>query len=70
MSLVTRHLDFETLHHHFGHASNEVMCHVLNNVKDAKKICFQHRNISAMVALLERYTNAVSLKTLLALVSL
>ena len=38
--LVTRHLDFETLHHHFGHACNEVMHHILDNVEDMKKICF------------------------------
>ena len=40
MSLVTKHLDFETLHHYFGHTSDEVICHVLNNVEDAKKIHF------------------------------
>ena len=40
VSLVTRHLDIETLHCHFGHASDEVMCHVLDNVEDAKKIHF------------------------------
>ena len=38
VSLVTRHLDFETLHHHFGHASNEIMHHVLDNVEDTRKI--------------------------------
>jgi len=40
VSLVTRYLYFETLHCYFGHASDEVMCHVLDNVEDAKKICF------------------------------
>jgi len=40
VSLVIKHPDFETLHCHFGHASNEVMCHVLDNVEDAKKIHF------------------------------
>ena len=40
MNLVTRHLDFETLHCYFGHVSDEVMHHVLDNVEDAKKICF------------------------------
>jgi len=40
VNLVIRHLDFETLHHCFGHVSDEVMCHILNNVEDAKKICF------------------------------
>ena len=40
VSLITRHLDFETLHHCFGHASNKVICHVLNNVEDVKKIYF------------------------------
>ena len=40
MSLVTRYLDFETLHCCFGHISDEVMCHILDNVEDAKKIHF------------------------------
>ena len=40
MSLVTRYLDFETLHYYFEHVSDEVMQHVLNNVEDTKKICF------------------------------
>ena len=40
ISLITRYLDFETLHHYFGHASDEIMCHVLNNVEDMKKILF------------------------------
>ena len=38
--LVTRHLDFETLHHCFGHICDEVMHHILDNIEDAKKICF------------------------------
>jgi len=40
MSLVIRHLDFETLHHHFGHTSDEVIYHVLDNVENTKKIHF------------------------------
>jgi len=40
MSLATRYLDFETLHYHFGYTSDEVIYHVLDNVEDAKKICF------------------------------
>jgi len=40
MSLIIRHLDFETLHHYFGHTSDEIICHVLENVEDIKKICF------------------------------
>jgi len=40
MNLVIRHLDFETLHYCFEHVSDEVMCHILDNVEDAKKICF------------------------------
>jgi len=40
MSFVIRHLDFETLHYHFGHVSDEVMHHVLDNIEDAKKIFF------------------------------
>ena len=40
VSLVIRHLDIETLHCYFGHASDEVMYYVLDNVEDAKKIHF------------------------------
>jgi len=40
VNLVIRYLDFETLHHCFGHVSDEVICHILDNVEDAKKICF------------------------------
>jgi len=39
VSLIIRYLDFKTLHCHFGHTSDEIMCHVLDNVEDAKKIC-------------------------------
>jgi len=40
VSFITRYLDFKTLHCHFGYASDEIMCHVLNNIEDMKKICF------------------------------
>ena len=40
ISFVIRHLKFKTLHCCFGHVSDEIMCHVLNNVEDVKKICF------------------------------
>ena len=40
VSLTTRPLDFETFHHCFEHISDEVMYHVLDNVKDVKKIYF------------------------------
>jgi len=40
VSFVTRHLDFKTLHHHFEHAFNKVICYVLENVEDVKKIYF------------------------------
>jgi len=40
MSLAARYLDIETLYHCFRHTFDEVMCHVLDNVKDVKKICF------------------------------
>ena len=40
VSFVTRHLDFETLHCCFGHVSDEIICHVLDNVEDVKKIHF------------------------------
>ena len=63
MSLTTRYLDLETLHHYFGYASDEVMHNVLDNVE-------QHRNVSAIVVFLERYTNAVFLRILFTPVSL
>jgi len=40
VSFMTRHLDIETLHYCFEHASNEVIHHVLNNLENTKKICF------------------------------
>jgi len=40
VSFVIRYLDFETLHCCFGYVSDEIMCHVLDNVEDAKKIYF------------------------------
>ena len=40
VSLVTKYLDFETLHHYFRHISNKVICHVLDNIEDMKKIHF------------------------------
>ena len=39
-------------------------------LKMQRRSVFQHRNISTIVVLLEKYTNTVSLKTLLAPVSL
>jgi len=40
MSLLTRYLDLKILHCDCGHASDEVMCYVLDNVEDRKKIHF------------------------------
>ena len=40
VSLITRHLDFETLYHYFKHASDKIMYHIFDNVEDANKICF------------------------------
>jgi len=40
MSFITRYLDFETLNCHFGHTSNKIMCYVLDNIENVKKICF------------------------------
>jgi len=40
VSFIIRHLDFETLHYHFGHVSDKVTHHALDNIEDAKKICF------------------------------
>jgi len=40
ISLITRHLNFETLYYCFGHASDKVICHILDSVEDTKNICF------------------------------
>jgi len=40
VSLKTKYLEFKTLHHNFGHTSDEVMHHVLDNVENIKKIYF------------------------------
>jgi len=70
ISLTTRYLDSDILHHYFGHTFDEVICHVFDNIEDINKINFPTQNISTIVVLLERYTNAVSLRILLAPVSL
>jgi len=40
MNLVARHPNYETIHCRLGHASDEVIKYVLDNVEGAKKICF------------------------------
>ena len=40
MSLAIRYPDFKTLYYCFGHISDELMHHILNNVVDKKKIYF------------------------------
>jgi len=67
MSLTTRYLDFKTLHYCFGHAFDEVMYHVLNNVG---RSVFKYGNVSTVVVLLKKYTNPVFLRTLFTPVSL
>ena len=43
MSLVTRYLDYETIHHQLGHISDEAIKHISDNVEDAEKICFPNK---------------------------
>jgi len=43
MSLVTRHPDYETIHCHLGHISDEAIRHISDNVEGAKKICFPNK---------------------------
>jgi len=38
VSITIRYLDFETLHHNFGHVSDKVMHYFLDNIEDVKKI--------------------------------
>jgi len=43
VSLVTRHLDYETIHRRLGHISDEAMRHVPDNVEGAEKVCFSNK---------------------------
>ena len=43
MSLVTRHPDYETIHHHLRHISDKAMRHISDNVEGAEKICFPNK---------------------------
>jgi len=43
VSLVTRHPDYETIHHCLGHISDEAMRHISDNVEGAEKICFPNK---------------------------
>jgi len=43
MSLVTRHPDYETIHHQLGHISDEAMRHISDNVEGAEKIYFPNK---------------------------
>ena len=51
VSLVTRHPDYETIHCHLGHISDEAMRHISDNVEGAEKTASLTRSIYAMVAL-------------------
>jgi len=70
VSLVIRHPDYEIIHCHFGHISNEAMRHVLDNVEGAEKICFPNKKYICCGCALESCTSAVSLRTLSILVRL
>jgi len=52
--LPQQHLDFETLHHFFGHASNKVICYVFDNIKDIKKTCFPTYKYICFSCILEK----------------
>jgi len=43
VSLVTRHPDYETIHHQLGYISDEAIRHISDNVEDAEKICFPNK---------------------------
>ena len=43
VSLVIRHLDYETIHCQLGHISDEAMRHISDNVEGAEKICFPNK---------------------------
>jgi len=43
VSLITRHPDYETIHHRLGHISNEAMRYILDNVEGTEKICFPNK---------------------------
>ena len=69
MNLTIKHLDIETLHHHFGHTSDKVMYYFLTILKIQRRFIFQYKNMSAIVIFLKRYTNTVFLRTLFTPVS-
>jgi len=43
MSLVTRHLDYETIHYQLRYISDKTIRHISNNVEGAEKICFPNK---------------------------
>jgi len=43
VSLVTKYLDYETIHCQLGHISDKAMRHISNNAESAKKICFPNK---------------------------
>ena len=74
ISLTTRHLEFEILHHCFKYTSNEVICHILDNVEDTKKIHFptqKHVYHSCILGKIHQYSfskNSVHSSKLLGLI--
>ena len=43
VSLVTRHLDYETIHCRLRHISDEAMRHISDNIEGTEKICFSNK---------------------------
>ena len=43
ISLVTRYLDYETIHHRLRHISDEAIKHISDNVEGTEKICLPNK---------------------------
>ena len=69
VSLVTRHPDYETIHHHLGHISDEAIRPEII-LKVLRRSASLTRSMYAAVALWKSCTSTVSLRTLSILVRL
>jgi len=54
VSLVTRHLDYETIYYQLGHISDKAMRHISDNVEGAEKICFPNKKYICCSCALEK----------------
>jgi len=62
ISLVTRHLYYETIHCQLGHIFDEAMRHISDNVEGIKKICFPNKKHICCVKTLDLTVEYVQLE--------